>query len=168
METYTDTWGKFVKLIIMKKYVNSSESLFTQNPEFENIEYAFVKVPDEKDEIQVSEEYHLDGLNEEVKASYLYIKNELIKKNKNILFNPQKYYISIKIKKNILFFRFSKKTLKIVVLKPVDFVEKKIKNNQIRYLSNGVQKFWGGHSCEIIMKDQKNIDEVISLLKEII
>src|SRR6056297_1253460 len=40
MNTYTDTWGKMVKLQVIKKFFNGGEYIFMMDPEFEAIEYS--------------------------------------------------------------------------------------------------------------------------------
>ena len=32
METYTDTWGQFVKIIILQKFINDNEVIYSMNP----------------------------------------------------------------------------------------------------------------------------------------
>lgn len=38
METYTDTWDKIVKIEILKQYSANEKTIFTLNPDFEDIE----------------------------------------------------------------------------------------------------------------------------------
>jgi hypothetical protein len=53
-------------------------------------------------------------------------------------------------------------------MSPEDDVRLKIKNHNVKHLSEGVQKFWNGPSCEIIIDNKENMDEIINLLKSLI
>ena len=112
-----------------------------------------------------SEAFHLEGVNDQVKEIYMKIKDALLKTNKNLVFNPKKYYISILYNKTIAFFRFRRKKIRLVVLMPEEEVKTKVKKHTIVHLSEGVQKFWNAASCEIIIDNIENIDEIIHLLK---
>ncbi len=67
MQTYTDTWGKLVKVLKFKKFKNifNENCIYTLEPEFENLEYAYITPPekeeneDTKNDLIISEEYHL-------------------------------------------------------------------------------------------------------------
>jgi len=166
IETYGDTWGKMVRLLILKKFINDRECIYLLNPEFESIEVA-LEAPVTEPEIhgQYSEEFHLESIAGEIKKAYFKIKEELSKHKENIKFNPQKYYISIVYKKNIAFFIFRKKTFGIVVMLPEREIRKRIHKHKIKKLSEGVQKFYNGPCAEVIIEDTKNIREVTSLIK---
>lgn len=171
VETYSDTWGKTVKLMILKKFVNGNEFIFTLNPDFENIEFADVESVEKVDragEIEFTEEFHLEDVSDKVKKIYLKIKEELLKFNENLVFNPKKYYISIIHKKNVAFFMFRKKKMRLAVMLSEEEVKDKIKTHTIKHLSEGVQKFWNGPSCEIIIDSEENIKEIIHLLKTLV
>jgi len=119
IETYGDTWGKMVRLHILKKFINDKECIYFLNPEFESIEVALEgPVSEIETHGQFSEEFHLKSIADEIKLAYLKIKEGLLKYSRNIKFNPQKYYISIVYKKNIAFFIFIKRTFEIVVMLP--------------------------------------------------
>lgn len=171
ISTYTDTWGKMVKTMILKKFVNDDEFIFTLTPDFENIEFAdaeSVEKVDTVEESEFTEEFHLEDVNETVKRIYLRIKQELLNYNKNLIFNPKKYYISIIQKKNVAFILFRKKKVRLVVTLPEERVKDKIKNHIINRLSEGVQKFWNAPSCEIVIDSEEHIEEIINLLKTIV
>jgi predicted transport protein len=172
IETYSDTWGKMVKLLLLKKFTNNRDFIYTLHPNFEDIEYTFgaaveVDQPDSGD-IKYSEEFHLDGVIGDIKEAYFNIKEELSRINNNIIFNPKKYYISIIYKKNIAYFQFSKKKIRLVIMLQEEEVKKKIKEHLVKHLSEGVQKFWNGPSCEIIINNKENISEIIDLFRGLI
>ncbi len=172
IETYSDTWGKMVRVLTFKKFFNkNNDIIFSLEPDFENIEYSYVEKEESTEDNgtkDYTEEFHLDGVNEELKQVYLNIKQQLFKLNKDLIFNPQHYYLSIKAKKNIAFFIFRKKKIRLVVMHPEEEVRKKIKHNKIRHLSDGVQNFYNGACCEITIENKKNIKEVINILKLLI
>ena len=171
METYSDTWGKVVKELILKKFVHNKEYIYTIEPDFKNIEYPEIEPEDihkKEKETEYTEEYHLEGVDIEIKTAYLKIKEELLKSNGSLVFNSQKYYISIVHKKNIAFFKLRKKKIKLVIMLPEEEVRKRVKNHSIRHLSEGVQKFYNGPSCTIIIENSENLDEIINLFNILI
>ena len=72
METYSDTWGKIVKLILIKKFTNNSDAIYTMHPDFENIEFADLEdeISADTEEIGYNEEYHFEGVSEIVRQIY--------------------------------------------------------------------------------------------------
>jgi predicted transport protein len=169
-ETYSDTWGKMVKQLLVKKYVNSDESIYTMHPDFESLEYVdVVNEPKEESEKKTySEEYHFDGVSDEVKNIYSQLKNEALALNSNLIFNPQKYYISIVQEKSIAFFQIRKKKIRLVVMLPEVDVRRMVINHTITHLSDGVQRFYNGPCCAIMIENDSNLFEVTTVLKKLI
>ena len=169
-ETYVDTWGKMLKLILLNKYTFQDEIIFTMNPDFENIEYVNLEEDkvSEEEEIILSEDYHFDGVSENVREIYLELKDYILKENPTINFNPQKYFISIRKDKNLAFFILGRKKIRLVVLYSFDKTKEIIKENSIKELSEGVQKFWNGPSCAVIIENDSYLDEIKKLLKILI
>lgn len=177
MDTYTDTWGKMVKLIQIKKFINNGEYIYTMNPEFEDIEFADLEndvqsedeIEDENDiDIEDKEEKHLKRGSEKVSKIYFEIKNEILKAYPDLKFNPQKYYISIRTKRNLAFFSAFTKKLRLVVMQSDEETRDEIKNYPVITLGAGVQKFWNGPSCAIMIDNTDNLEEIKSLLKKLI
>jgi predicted transport protein len=169
METYSDTWGKMVKLLILRKFIDNKETIFTLEPEFENIEYVTEGMASGRGEPrQYSEEFHLDGIADGIKQAYFKIKEVLLRYNKKLIFNPQKYYISIVHKKNVAFFTFRKKTFRIVIALSEKEIKKRIHKHKINSLSESVQKYYGYPCAEVIVENEKNISEIIGLLKSVV
>jgi predicted transport protein len=170
METYSDTWGKMVKLILLKKFGQNNEFIFTMQPDFENIEFAEIEneVPDEPSYTGYSEEFHLEGVTDIVKQIYSEIKTELLKLDSTLIFNPQKFYISIRKDRNIAFFKIRRKKIILIILNPENNTRQNITHHSIKSLTQSVQKFWNGPSCAIIIEDDENLNEVINLLRDII
>jgi hypothetical protein len=171
IETYTDTWGKMVKHMLIKKFVNNSDCIYTMHPEFENIEFADIEneVLDETDdEAAYTVDEHFEGVSETVKQIYADIQEQLLKVNRNVVFNPQKYYISIRTERNVAFMKIRRKKVVIVVMHPENETRKVITHNFVKTLTASVQKFYNGKSCAIMIENIENLDEVVSLLKKLI
>jgi predicted transport protein len=171
METYTDTWGKMVKLILIKKFYNNGESIYSMHPDFENIEFAYLEDEisvDNENDVEYNEEYHFDGVSETVRQIYTDIKTELLQSYPDLIFNPQKYYISIRKDRNIAFFSTRRKKIRLVVMQSDEETRSEIKNHPVKTLAAGVQKFWNGPSCAIMIDNADNLDEIKKLLKKLI
>jgi len=166
IDTYTDTWGKLVKIIKINSYRNKSNQVFSMTPDFENIEFQFIEEIQKpiSEGVKYSEEYHLDGVNENIKEAYIEIKKKLINANSEIIFNPQKYYISIVNNRNVVYLKFRKKKISIIAMQPYELIQKEIKNNPVRMLSESVQSFYNGPCAEIELLNGNNIEEIINLL----
>lgn len=168
-ETYTDTWGKMVKVIFVKKFILKNEVIYTMHPEFENIEFSDLEEGQETGENSFyTEKEHFDGVSVEVKNIFKTIKQTLTKSFPKIVFNPQKYYISIKANRNIAFFKIRRKKIALVVLSSERDTKKQIKHHFVKKLSEGIQRFYNGPSCAIIIESDKHLNEVIKLLKSLI
>lgn len=168
METYSDTWGKMVKILILRKFVSGDSVIFAMEPEFENIDYSYVaRATDPRlATTELDEEYHLKDLNDDVVKIYQAIKLESKKINETAKFNTRKHYIAIAVEKNVAFFQFSKKKIRLVLMKDEAFVREHIKSHLVKHLSaESVQKFWNGDCCEVELTKAANLEEVMSVLK---
>lgn len=172
-ETYTDTWGKYVKIINVKLFHhNNQEVIFLINPEFEdisyiaNIEQSSEEEPEENS--QIDENYHLSELAPKINDIYNYIKTAIRDFNSEVIFNPQKYYISIRLNKNVSYFIFQKKKVRIIIMAPIDLIRKKISHHEIKVLPLSVQRFYNGSCSSVEIIENENLDEVVNLIKDII
>lgn len=169
MNSVYQEWNKKVKQICIKKYKNGSQEIYDINPEFNDIEDAYIN--EELEQPIKDEDFHLTNTSENVKNIYNEIKNQMLSYNSNLIFNPQKYYISIKSDKNFAFIKVRKQKIKIVVNSPYNEVCKAIKQNFIQDLSESVQKFYfhkENSCCAIIINNTDNLQEVIELLKNLV
>jgi len=170
-ETYADTWGKMVKHIIIKKFVNNGETIYTMHPDFENIEFADIEnetLEENDDDDGYTEEQHFEGVSDNIKQIYSDIKTDLLKADPSLIINPQKFYISIRKERNIAFFKIRRKKIVLVVLNSEEETKNVIKYHLIKSLTPGVQKFWNGPSCAIVIENNDNLNEVTLLLKKLI
>lgn len=167
IKTYTDTWGKIVKVTLLKEYCNGADSIISLSPEFESIDTVDLTAKPEETVTTYTENYHLEGVNEEIKEIYSLIQKSLNEKISDLKFNPLRYYISLRKKRNFAFIYIRKKKITIVAMMDKLKIEERIKNHQISSLSESVQKFYNGPCAEIIITDNNHLEEVISLLVEI-
>ena len=165
METYTDTWDKMVKIEILKQYTANKRIIFTLNPDFEDIELVESLAQEESEE-KYTENFHLEDISEDIQKVYQIIKENILKLDSNIKINPQKYYISLRDKKNFTYLSFRKKKIKIAVMLPFEIGEKMINHHKLRQFTEGIQKFYGSPSFEVTVENQSSIEEILSLLKE--
>ncbi|HUD45542.1 MAG TPA: hypothetical protein VMR33_01875 [Candidatus Baltobacteraceae bacterium] len=164
IDTYTDTWGKLVRILKVKRFTNENESLISVEPDFVDIQYP----PDaEVDELvegtpeiakpTYSEEYHLDGISASTKQVYVAIKHHVSKAYPNAAFNYQKYYISIRTTQNLAYLTLRKKKLRVVVMMPPDEVRGILRHYAIKELSQSVQGFYNNPCCEVILEDTQHL-----------
>jgi len=172
INTYTDTWGKLVRILKVKKFANENESLLSVEPDFVDIQYAPDAEVDEEEDTgeesskpKYSEEYHLDGVSDSTKQIYAAIKDHLAKNYPVAVLNPQKYYIGIRTDRNLAFLILRKKNLRAVVMLPEEEVRRMMTSHVVKRLSEPVQRFYNGPCCAIVFESAKNMDEFWNLLK---
>jgi predicted transport protein len=171
LDTYTDTWGKMVRLLILKKFTNGQDSLYSVNPDFRDIQFTdadSIKRISDTEPTAYTEEYHLDGVSDNVSQIYFYLKEHILKLNANLKFNPQRYYISIIYDRNIAFFKIRKKKIRLVLMLPEEQVKNVIKSHQVVQLSDSVQKFYNGPCCAVNIEKNKNLEEIVNVIDYII
>jgi predicted transport protein len=166
MDTYSDTWGKMVKVIVAKKFTCDQESIFSIHPEFETLEYSPPEViPEREIQTDISEEYHLEGVKDHVKQIYAFIKDRVLASNPSFIFNPQKHYISIRGKKNIAFIYPRKAKVRLIPMMPEEEIRQKLKHHNVKTLSESVQRFYNNPCASVDVNDLNNIDEIIDIIK---
>lgn len=172
IDTYTDTWGKMVRLLIIKKLVNKdSNPVFYVNPEFKDLEYADADLLRRSEETEITsytEEDHLANINEDIRETYITIKQHLTNSYNEIKFNPQRYYISLIYKRNILYFKFRKKKIQIVIMLTEEEAKKMVLDHTIISLSESVQKFYNGQFCAIEIVNNYNLAEIYTAIDSVI
>lgn len=172
-ETYADTWGKMVKVAILKEYrtnVNNGNSIFSLSPDFENIENIDIiseNQGEQKEKSTYSEQFHVEDINENTLAIYNELKEKLLEKIPTLNFNSQRYYISLRKKRNFAFLKIRKKKIGIIAMLKEEKIREKIKRHEVTTLTESVQKFYNGPCARIEIIDNKNLDEIIDLLVEI-
>lgn len=172
-ETYTDTWGKMVKVAILKEYIGNDSQvspIFTLSPDFENIENIDI-VTDNNDErilkTAYTEQFHLEDINENTLSIYTKLKEQLLEKIPSLQFNSQRYYISLRKKRNFAFLKIRKKKIGIIAMLKEEKIRERISQHEVSSLTEGVQKFYNGPCARIEIDNDKSLNEIINLLVEI-
>ncbi|HAX47481.1 MAG TPA: DUF5655 domain-containing protein [Ignavibacteria bacterium] len=172
ISTYTDTWGKLIKVALLKQYYSNQDkkdTILTLTPDFENIEDEDILIKDKDFEsyTNYSEEYHLEDLPENIKHLYNELKQTLLNNISELNFNSQRYYISLRKKRNFAFLKFRKKKIAVVAMMEESKIKERVKNYNVVTLAPSVQKFYNGECAKIDLTDDEHLDEVLKLLIEI-
>ena len=174
IQTYSDTWGKMVRIAILKEYVcknGSDETILSMTPDFENIENVDIitskEQTDSKTPTNYTVDFHLDNIPENIRKLFKDIQGKLSAEIPNLEFNSQRYYISLRKKRNFAFIKIRKKKIAIIAMMKEDAVRNRIKNYNVATLSQGVQNFYNGSCARIDITNSRNLNEVIELLSEI-
>lgn len=168
IDTYTDTWGKMVKLIIVKKFINGEDSIFTINPDFNDIQFTdadSISRTETTTSSSYTEQDHLENVNEQTFKIYNTLKQKIFDLNPQLIYNPQRYYISIRADRNIAFLIVSKKKIRMVIMLDEDRVKEIQQKYQVVSLSSSVQKFYNGSSCAVEIDNDRYLDEIIKLIE---
>jgi predicted transport protein len=167
INTYKDTWGKMVKVIMIKRFMNKDEAIFSVDPEFSDIEYTYQQGgdPAHSETPEVAEEFHLESVGENVKEIYRLLKQRMLELKGSLVFNPAKYYISIRDKKAFAYFKFRKKKLVVVVMLPEDQIRQSLCHHHVKELSESVQNYYNGSCASVDIPTLEHIDDIVDLLK---
>jgi predicted transport protein len=176
INTYTDTWGKMVAVQVISHFQYKGHSIIISEPPFQNIEFsdAITQAATEKTDStsNYTEEFHLKDRNENVIEIYNKLKQCFLKMKGTLIFNPTKYYISVRDNKNIAFVEFRRKKVRLTVLLPENEVRKTLcsQHHKVIVLSESVQRVWGGDkpNCHVEICDTKHFEEIESLLQKIV
>jgi predicted transport protein len=163
-ETYTDTWDKMVKFEILKRYTANNKMIFMLNPDFQNI--GFVESPTQKESGKIYTEYfHTEDVEKNIVAIYEKIKDAILALDPNIKVNPQRYYISLRDKRNFTFFDIKRKKIHIVIMLRYEKGEQLIKKQNLIQLTQSVQDFYNGSCFQVTLENETNLDEVIKAIE---
>jgi predicted transport protein len=174
MDTYTDTWGKMVRYLEIKKYISGGDTIYSITPDFETLQYTETpseEIEDEEAETErpkYSEEYHLDGVSTLSKEIYGRIKAIASRLDDSLVFNPQKYYVSIKANKNIAFIKVRNKKVRFIVMMPESEIRKCVSHYPVASLSAPVQQFYNGPCAAVDISNLDSIDELEVLIRRMI
>jgi predicted transport protein len=164
--TYAETWGRYVKTGILKVFENEFKTILALTPEFEQLRFGVIEEaePNQGSEVY-NEAFHLEDVKPGVSAIYQKIKEYMYNLDKNIVFNPQHYYISIRKNRNFAYIKPQTHKLKIVVALPIEDGKNLIKQHKIKELSEGVQNFYNTPCFEVSIEKDTNLEEIYSTLK---
>jgi hypothetical protein len=135
MNTYTDTWGKMVKVQIVNHFRQNNSNILTVEPPFQSIPFEDAISPSldmEPEPSQYTEEFHLEGCEANVRDIYSNLKSEFLNAKSTLKFNSVKEYVGVRDIRNIAAIRFYKKKLLPEVFFPESEVRKIVQNHKIR------------------------------------
>lgn len=166
-DTYSDTWGKMVRILEIRKFEGNNGSIVSCDPSFENIELTFNETIQEVETrtIQYSEEHHLEGVSETVKEVYRHLRSAFETSNGACRFNPQKYYVSIRTTRNVVYIKVRKKKLRMVVMLPEAEIRQLIHHHPVKSISQPQQDFYNGPCAEVDVDSMANIGEIETLIR---
>lgn len=178
MNTYSDTWGKMVKVQIVNHFKHENHNILTSEPPFQNLEIGDVIASAIGDNMPVSsqytEEFHLQDCDENVKNIYNTLKQSFLKIKSTIRFNPTKYYVGVLDDKNVAFIKCRKRKIVMIVLLPEKEVRDTLSSKYHKIVSHSEsnQRFWGGSknnpNCSVEISDTENFEEIESLLQKVV
>ena len=170
-DTYTDTWGKLVKFLEIRKYVSDTNTIYTITPDFEAIQYIEPSVDVEKpleEGITYTEEFHLEGVSDKTREVYQRIKDIALEKDDSLVFNPQKYYISIRAAKNIAYLKIRKKKVRFIAMLPEENIRNLVSYYSVASLSQSVQDFYNGSCAAVDFQDISHESEMTELIHTLV
>ncbi len=176
IKTYTDTWGKMVKVQIVSHFQRNNDSILTVEPPFQNLPFGdAVSPPPDKDPIEPSsytEEFHLQSRTPEVVKIYDKLKRAFVNVKATLRFNPTKYYIGVIDTKQIAYIQLKRKKIHLILLISEDEVRKIISSghHEVISFSESRQRTWGGNkpSCAVNIYDTDHWDEIQNLLDRLV
>ena len=136
MDTYTDTWGRMVKVQIINHFQRNNDNILTVEPPFQSIPFEDAISPsldmETSEPSTYTEEFHLEGCEADVRNAYSKLKSEFLSVKNTLRFNPVKEYIGVRDIKNIAAIRFYKKKLLPEVFLPEKEVSKIVQYHKVR------------------------------------
>jgi predicted transport protein len=174
-ETYTDTWGKMVRYLEVRKFGFGADTIYTIEPDFETLQYEPGETSEDDEEEAVkderpkySEAYHLEGVSQTAIDIYNRIKEISNGIDPNLIFNPQKYYISIKAGKNIAFIKVRIKKIRLIAMMPEKEIRSCVKYHAVATLSEPVQEFYNGACAAVDIQSLEHFDEIEALIRKVV
>lgn len=147
IDTYSDTWGKIVKVMVLKKFTSGNDFIYTVDPEFSDLEYSPIELPGREENLDITVDFHMKGVQENVKTIYNTLTSKLLQYDSSLFFNIKKYYISIVKNKNISYITTQKTKIRLVVMMSYEEVKARLKYHYVGQLSESVQKYYNGPSA---------------------
>ncbi len=170
-DTYTDTWGKLVKFLEIRKYVSGTSTIYTISPDLEAIQYVGPSADVEEaleEGIVYTEDYHLEGVSEETRKVYQRIKQVALDEDNSLEINPQKYYISLRTTKNIAYLKIRKKKVRFIAMLPEESIRKIVDYYPVASLSQSVQDFYNGPCAAVDFHDISHESEMRELIHALV
>jgi predicted transport protein len=168
INTYTDTWGKMVRVQIVNHFRRGENNIITVEPPFQNLAVS----PSSGKETPKPSEYTKKNRQPEVLEIYEKLKQEFINVKNTLRFNPTTGYIGVVDKRQIAFIKLQKKRIRLVVLLAENEVKEILRSGHhyvIRH-TEADQPFWGGKNpnCSVVISDTEQWDEIQRLLARLV
>jgi len=112
-----------------------------------------------------SEEDLISNKKSEISKLYLLLKQRILDLDEKIIFNPQKYYISLRKTKNFAFIKLRKSKIRIIIMVPYEESRKLIKFHEIIKLGTSVQKFYHEPCFAVNVLNHEKLSEIIETIK---
>ena len=164
MNTYTDTWGRMVKVQIVNHFQRNNSNILTVEPPFQSIPFEDAISPSPDMEMsepsQYTEELHLDGCEANVRDTYSKLKSEFLSVKSTLRFNPVKEYVGVRDIRNIAVIYFYKRKLLVGCVLPEDEVNSIVQHHKVRLYPRR------GPMVEI--DDTRNWDEIQKLVSRLV
>jgi predicted transport protein len=176
MNTYTDTWGKFVKVQIVNHFRRGENNIITVEPPFQNLAFGDAVSPSPEEETlepsPYTEEILLQNRQPEVVEIYRKLKQEFINVKNTLWFNPTKYYIGVGDRKQFAYIVFQKKKVRLILLLPEDQTRHMLQSGHHTVISHpeSTRRYWGGNNpnCSVEISDTAQWDEIQKLLARLV
>jgi predicted transport protein len=176
INTYTDTWGKMVKVQVVNHFRRNNNHVLTMEPPFQNLVFEdAVSPPPDKDNpkpSQYTEEFHLQNRQPKIVEIYEELKQTFTEVKTTLRFNPTKYYIGVADKKQFAFIVPQKKKVRLIVLLPEDETRRILQSAHHKVTSHteSAQRFWGGSNlnCTVEIVDTDHWDEIQKLVTRLV
>jgi len=139
--------------------------IFSLTPDFSGISFVESPVRKVSDKIY-TEHFHTEDMGTDIILIYESIKNSILSLDPSIKVNPQKYYISLRQRRNFTFIDMKRKKLHIVIMLSYENGEKIIKKHKIIPLADSVQNFYNGSCFQVTLENNNNLEEIIAAIRE--
>ena len=170
-ETYSATWGRMVSCITMRKFTDQErgEIIFQLEPDLEILNTVGDEKVFDKETTGYDEEHHTKGIKPEIVGIYEKLKERVLEINAELIFNPTKYYISMRENKNCAFIRFSKKRMWLTPLRPEEEIKECVAEKyEVRSLSVNTQRAFGGKCASVRVENSFGMDGLVDVLEPLI
>jgi len=176
INTYTDTWGKMVKVQIVNHFRRNNNHILTVEPPFQNLPFGDAVSPSPYKEIsepsQYTEEFHLEQCNEKAKAVYAKIRRQFLETKSSLRLVSTKNYIGVVDKKRIAYIQPKGEKVHLIVLMGEDEVREVLSSghHKVVSFSESRQRTWGGKSpaCALNIRDTDHWDEIQKLVTRLV
>lgn len=176
IDTYTDTWGKMVKVQIVNHFRRNNNHIFTVEPPFQSLPFGDAVSPSPEKETlepsQYTEDFHLQNRPPEVVEIYRKLKQEIFNVKSTLWFNPTKYYIGVGDRKQFAYIVFQKKKVRLILLLPEDQTRRMLQSGHHTVISHSesARRYWGGNNpnCAVDIYDADHWDEIQKLLARLV